>query len=210
MPSSYTSPIGDGVSFERFVLTCARAFGACITMLDEPLDAPIPTRFEPDTYNQQQAEKEERQLHDLLVLTDEEVQQKAAEEVAERRAYFQKHLNALIELKAKYTAMLTKVRAWMPPSPDHQGLKDFMIKQIEESIEWDCSEHLIASYRDNIDECKTCDAAEWKANRISTLEKSIANHKNKQKEEDGRTVDRSQWVQKLYDSLYSSVKEAEQ
>jgi hypothetical protein len=49
MPTGYTAPIADGMTFEQFALGCARAFGALVTMRDEPSDAPIPERLEPDT-----------------------------------------------------------------------------------------------------------------------------------------------------------------
>lgn len=35
MPTGYTSSIKDGISFENFVLKCARNFGACIAWRKE-------------------------------------------------------------------------------------------------------------------------------------------------------------------------------
>jgi hypothetical protein len=35
MPTGYTDKIKDGISFEEFVLSCARQFGACISMRDD-------------------------------------------------------------------------------------------------------------------------------------------------------------------------------
>ena len=53
MPTGYTLELYDGkdITFEEFVLKCARAFGALINMRDEPRDAPIPERFEPSYYH---------------------------------------------------------------------------------------------------------------------------------------------------------------
>ncbi|KKK60691.1 hypothetical protein LCGC14_3021870, partial [marine sediment metagenome] len=31
MPTGYTACIKDGISFEKFVMQCARAMGACVT-----------------------------------------------------------------------------------------------------------------------------------------------------------------------------------
>ena len=36
MATGYTHAIEKGISFETFALTCARAFGACINLRDEP------------------------------------------------------------------------------------------------------------------------------------------------------------------------------
>lgn len=40
MPTGYTDAIKDGISFNQFILSCARAFGALITMRDEPSSVP--------------------------------------------------------------------------------------------------------------------------------------------------------------------------
>ena len=47
MPTGYTAPIKDGISFNDFMWGCARAFGALIMMRDDPPGTPIPERFEP-------------------------------------------------------------------------------------------------------------------------------------------------------------------
>lgn len=43
MPTGYTADLMEkGMEFKPFVLQCARAFGALITMRDDSLDAPSP------------------------------------------------------------------------------------------------------------------------------------------------------------------------
>ena len=51
MPTGYTSKIADGIGFKDFALSCARAFGACIEMRDDPSDKPIPNEFKPNDYH---------------------------------------------------------------------------------------------------------------------------------------------------------------
>ena len=51
MPTGYTAKIADGQTFEEFILSCARAFGALVEMRDEPADAPIPEEFKPSAYH---------------------------------------------------------------------------------------------------------------------------------------------------------------
>jgi len=53
MPTGYTYPVVEGkiTEFSDFALSCARAFGALITMRDDPHDTPIPETFEPSDYN---------------------------------------------------------------------------------------------------------------------------------------------------------------
>jgi hypothetical protein len=51
MPTGYTSKIATGemTSLRHFILTCARGMGALVHMRDEPSDAILPLRLEPDT-----------------------------------------------------------------------------------------------------------------------------------------------------------------
>lgn len=41
-------------------------------------------------------------------------------------------------LKNRYNAMLSKVRSWIPPSEDYNGIKDFMESQLIDSLDFDC------------------------------------------------------------------------
>ena len=51
MPTGYTCHIEDGTvtTLRQYALTCARAFGACASMRDEPLTVLPPSKVEPDT-----------------------------------------------------------------------------------------------------------------------------------------------------------------
>jgi hypothetical protein len=58
MPTGYTADIKNGISFKTFAMNCARAFGACVTLRDEPGGGDkIPEAFEASTYHAQQVEK---------------------------------------------------------------------------------------------------------------------------------------------------------
>ena len=52
MPTGYTAELMEkGEPFNRFVMRCARAFGALIDLRDAQMDAPIPEKFEPSDYH---------------------------------------------------------------------------------------------------------------------------------------------------------------
>ena len=65
MPTGYTAAVKDGITFEQFAWSCARAFGALIDMRDSPTGAPIPQRFEPSQYNAVEAEKASAEIERL-------------------------------------------------------------------------------------------------------------------------------------------------
>jgi hypothetical protein len=209
MPTGYTQSIQDGISFERFALTCARAFGACIMMRDDPLDAPIPEKFEPNNYYERLWLRDEVRLQEILALTDEQAQAAAEEEAAKTVAQYQKMIDEALQQKDKYVAMLEKVQAWEPPTPEHQPLKDFMISQINDSLKWDCNDDRIASYQEFIDELKIMNGAEWKTRQIMYLTDSIAQYKEKQRQENERTASRSEWVAQLRASLVVPTEKVE-
>jgi hypothetical protein len=102
--------------------------------------------------------------------------------------------NERAALKEKYQAMLNEAKAWTPPTPDHQGLKDFMVKQIEESIKWDCDDSLAT--------VPICQSSEqWFASAIAKAGRDIIYHTEKNQEEIDRTNGRNKWVRDLRQSL---------
>ena len=105
MPSGYTAAIKDGITFSDFAMNCARAFGALISMRDEPLDAPIPERVEPTDYHAEKIKKAEERLSALIAMTAKELDAEAAEYWERETAYNKKAHEEAEELRKKYKAM---------------------------------------------------------------------------------------------------------
>ena len=95
--------------------------------------------------------------------------------------------------RRRYNTMLLKVVKWQPPTPEHEGLKKFMIDQLHDSIEWDCSEYQPT---------------------ISSKEEFVAFHRSGKslkegldfcektwREEVERTSSRNKWLKELRESL---------
>jgi hypothetical protein len=139
MATGYTVAIADGISFGKFAMNCARAFGYLVAMRDDPFDAPIPDEFKPTGYHAERLEELNEQLAELRSMSLKDASRTSREEfnaaVKEREESIRKNN----DLKQKYDAMLAAVERWQPPTTEHQGLKDFMIRQITESIRFDCS-----------------------------------------------------------------------
>jgi hypothetical protein len=69
----------DGISFKTYALNCARAFGACVTLRDEPGGGEnIPDEFTPSDYNAKAAQKARDELAALLNLTPDQRERRAA------------------------------------------------------------------------------------------------------------------------------------
>lgn len=197
MPTGYTADIYEGkkVTLKDYIMLCARQFGACITMRDDPLSVPIPEEFQPDDYHLKQIERIEKELKELRDNPkspkewEEEYQKayaKAINEYGERE--YQK-----AKLKLRYENMIMEVSNWEPPTKDHHNLKEFALRQLKESMEFDTSTYPF----------KFPEMNEWVICKStgSELLKDLAYHKEQYAEEVVRCQKRNQWIKDLRGSL---------
>lgn len=196
MPTGYTAAIQEGCTFNEFLLSCAKAFGACIDMRDEPHDKPIPDAFEPSSYHLEQQQSEVTELAGLRMLTDEEANKRAEKAYLEEVDFINAQIAKSQEILKKYRVMLVKVGAWNPPSPDHEGLAKFMVEQIQSSIEFD---DMTDWYQKK--QSVKLSGFVWKEKKCAELVESIARHAKEYAEECDRIAERNKWVRQLRESL---------
>ena len=199
MPTGYTAAIKDGITFEQFTLNCARAFGALICMRDDPADAPIPEQFEPSDYSAERLKEVMAAISALEAMTIVEKHAQAKKDYDDEWARIDKAIADKIDLLAKYTAMLYHVNAWIPPTPEHEELKEFMRKQIIQSTEFDCD---IEYYRKSRPDLHSGQV--WADKRMESLQDSVKYHTKACTEEVKRTDERNAWVKVLRMSLKES------
>lgn len=195
MPTGYTAKIKDGISFDEFIMSCARNFGALIMMRDEPSDAPIPERFEPSDYHEKKISEIEHSIEEITFLSEADAAEAAKADWEENE---QRRLSRLLEIreqKKQYLNMLESVERWNPPTEDHVGLKDFMRDQIEKSIDFDCDE----SYYQQPEEKVSGEV--WRADRLEKLHNDLGYHLKGHEEEVARTESRNEWLLALRQSL---------
>lgn len=194
MPTGYTSDLYEGkdVDFPDFVMTCARAFGATITMRDEPLDAPIPDEFPPSSYNQQRLAEARQRLAEVRAWTDEDAEAAARGSHEANHAAWERSVQEKNERQARYTAMLAKVQAWLPPTSEHESLKKFMAEQLTESIRCDCT---------TWDPPTAMSGAEFRAAQEQKALRDIDYHTAEHVKEVERAAERTEWVRALRASL---------
>jgi len=193
MATGYTNAIEKGISFEDFTMRCARAFGALITMRDEPMNIEIPENFEPSTYHSKQLEKSKEKLVELqnMDYTDMcDLANKEYEKAIENEIKWTQDRN---ELRIKYNDMLAQVKNWQPPTSDHKDLKRFMIEQINQSIDFDCR-----MSKSNI---KRLTGDEWLEQNVNSTIRSIKYHSEGHIKEVDTMKKRSKWVKDLRESL---------
>lgn len=196
MPTGYTAKIAEGITFNEFVMICARGMGALIMMRDESFDAPIPERFEPSDYHATKQVAAELELNRLRNMSLDMAEEAAHTEFMEESERHTKTIQKNDDLRQKYEAMLAQVLAWHPPTSDHEGMKKFMVEQITGSIDFDCDNKY---YRDNAP--KRINGTEWLTKKIASARHNIDYHRKEHEKEIERTENRNVWLKALRDSL---------
>ncbi len=180
MPTGYyyTKPIHEGLEFKDFVMWCARETGKLV----EP-------------YYQEEVKQLKQEKEELAAISAEEAEEKATAEYDKALSSRQRKINDSRDRKRRYDAMLAQVRAWCPPTPDHEGLKKFMIGQITESIKWDGQEERWISMP------KRLDGESWRSARLLSIEGYYKFNRNACREEAERLAEQNLWVAELQESL---------
>jgi hypothetical protein len=199
MATGYTCGVQDGqiTTLRDYALTCARAFGALITMRDEPSDTPIPERFEPNTeYYDTKIATAQKMLEELPKLTDAECDAMAATAFSEAASDYTKRQIEKSQQKVRYEEMLQRVERWQVPE-ELDGLKDFMASQLRESISFDCS-------GDYPSEPIRLTGARWREEALAEASRSLSYSSIKRAKEIDRVKGRNEWLAALRRALPAS------
>ncbi len=197
MPTGYTAYVQDGTitEFRDFALLCARAMGACVTLRDEPFDAPLPERMEPDTtYHDEKLAKAKARLAEVRAMTDADAVLGALKDYEDAmRRHHEREATRILH-QARYEAMQRAVKEWKPPTEEHEGLKGFMCKQLRQSLDFDCGDH-----PDEVPAPLSPGA--WRDREEKAAIRDLAYHTEKREEEVMRTEARNRWLAALRQSL---------
>lgn len=197
MPTGYTHKVqtGEMTELKDFALYCAKAFGACITMRDHPIDSTIPDEFKPDIeYYEKCLKSADEGLNIVYAMSDSECTEAAVREYESAVMEQSKRKTEKAYQKMRYEDMIHKVRKWNVPN-ELAELKSFMLTQLVDSLKFDCDDR----YPDAPPQLKTRLA--WKTDKIFNLREDIERYKRLIKEEIERAQGRNEWIKMLRDSL---------
>ena len=189
MSTGYTDKIKDGITFEEFALSCARAFG--FTEATGKYWIPPP----PD-YHVRGLAREKRKLAKVNRTTIAEAEKTALVVYKKGSNRIKKQIKKDRLLMAQYRNMLRQVEAWIPPTSDHTEIKEFMAKQITGSIDFD---GLRDYYIENPAILQT--GEEWLKTQKEVAQRDIAYHSEGIKKEMEQAEVGNAWVKALRDSL---------
>ncbi len=202
MPTGYTADLMEkGQTFSEFVMLCSRNFGALIAMRDEPMNAEIP-EFKPDSYYRESLEEAREELEEYLSLTADQRLALAARLKSEKLASLRETIRTDQEQNARLEEMRSQVLLWNPPTPDHQGLKRFMLEQLDTSV------HNLDYWREKLKQIDDTPSFTFLDNREKDLRRSLFYCETALEEEIERVASRNAWVKALRESLATSGGEA--
>lgn len=194
MPTGYTSEIynGESVSPKDYLITCARAFGATVSMREEPLSADIP-EFKPSNFYENALYTELKRLDRYLNMSLEEASVEVENQYQNKLVQHNKEIEERKHLLKRYNDTLNGVEKWNPPTTEHYNLKEFAIDQLKQSIKADCEGFSRTVVKE--------DPKEYLEMRINMSNENIDRYKKMHQEEIDKVNKRNEWVNKLKESL---------
>ena len=191
MPTGYTTDIYDGkdVSFRDFALNCARAFGACVMQRDDPADEK-PKIMPEESYHAEQLKK----LGKFKKPTKAEFENYIKTKIADRKETIEEKK----KLQKAYNRKIKEAQDWNPPTPEHEGLKKFMIQQLTDSMDFDCNYDYHESELNKLSKMTYDDYFEQQKQNHKWM---IKYHTEYLEKDLNNIRQRNKWIQDLYNSL---------
>lgn len=200
MPSGLTYKIysGEELSLRDFALRCVKQLGAGYHASqqgdkDLPKDkAPI---LKVDDYHPKKIEeaKADLQYYSGLLNNLEAAQKLYDEEYNANMKYNAETNEEREKLKERYETVLKKVENWTIPE-EYNSLKELMLKQLKESIDWDCSPY--TPYKE-----EKIPVEEWVRLKIKMAVRDVEYHTEELRQATLRIEENNNYLKGLYDAL---------
>lgn len=202
MPTGYTAGILDGstTTFADFAKQCSRGFGAMLHMRDESFDEPYKPA-EVSSYHKDKLSEAKEKLKTVMNLSAEQVFKDAQEIRQMKIDSYEQTVEKVKNDKAKLETMLSKIKAWPPPTEEHNAFKDFMIDQVKKTIQFDCSDWAVNSLQIHREKMAQLNVATAKTDYIKSLEADIEYHMEELAKEIDRVEKANEWISQLFKSL---------
>lgn len=197
MPTGYTYKVANGevTDFASFAKMCARAFGAAVHQRDDAADAPLSLTIPRSTYHHERLAEQRAELARWQEMSDQQVFAEAAKNLADDLEYYLRRLRETTQARERYAAMRAKVEAWVPPTSEHEGLKKFMLEQLDVSIR--------GEYEPTRPDASglSMTAARYRQKKIDGILREIEYHEESIEKDEERCSVAEAWLRALVDSL---------
>jgi gas vesicle protein len=199
MPSGMTSKIYEGKeeTLESYILKCAHQFGGLMHTRDDGFDAPVRLRESYTSYYDRKIKSLREELTRYQQMTLDDAKKQIQEHYEEELTRYNRRVKEKLEVKERYTTMLEKVQAWEPPTDEHLSLKNDAVKQLEDSIHFDCSTAYMSVPKKPLEG----EAQQWLENQKYRLVEQIQSYKDDKQSDQEKVASNNKWIKDLLDSL---------
>ena len=200
MPSGLTCKIynGEDLTLRGFALNCVRHLGPGYNAShygDKELPKDKAPVLNVESYHEEMILEAEKELEKWENLRNnlEEAQKLYDEQYAQNMQFNTTVNEERKEVEKRYNAVLEKVEAWDIPI-EYNSLKELMLKQLKESIEWDCSPY--TPYKE-----EKVPIEEWIETRIKLTKRDLEYHTKELQEEKKKVEYDNKYLKGLYKAL---------
>ncbi len=196
MPTGYTAGVMDGTitEFKDYALQCARAFGALVTLRDDPLSSDLPV-LEVGDYYATSLREAEREVKRLSSMTTTQIETKFLKSKARDIKYHTKAIKDQEKTQQRYEKILEKARKFVAPTGEHISYRDFLISQLEESLNWDCGSNYHQEQLIKVKKKRSAKA--WHKEQLAEAKYRLKYAKKSLREEILRVRSRNDWLDHL-------------
>ncbi len=196
MPTGYTAGVMDGTitEFKDYAFQCARTFGALVTERDNPITPDLPT-LEVGDYHVASLREKEKEVKRLSSMTPPQIEKEFLKSKNRDIKYHTKGIKDQEKTLQRYLKMLEEAKKFVAPTDEHTSYRDFLISQLEESLNWDCG----STYHQEqlVKVKKKRSAKAWHKEQLDEAKYRLKYAKKSLKEEIERVKSRNDWLDQL-------------
>lgn len=207
MPTGYTYFIenGDISTGAEFLKKCIREFGCCAGQREDPLSAPLVSEVKPSSYYKEQYEKTVKKYDEFKSKTNNEIREMIRDNRDKDLSDTERYLSKQKLLRNKYLAVREDVENWVPPTPDHEGIKRFALNQIDKCIPTESElsrlEEKVYSLKSSNPEIDEGEVGQYIINMMKFFEEDMEYYKLRMANEEERASKRSKFIKDFLSSL---------
>lgn len=203
MPTGYTSYIYDGkiTNGADFLKLCTRAFGIAVDIKDEDLSVATPSHFEPDPFYEEMYKKAVNKRNRYKRMTVDEARQAFVEKEIKSLNSSRECLSKMIKENDRYRSVKIEVEKWIPPTSNHEKLKEYAINQLNISMNSkDCIDFFKQGSDEIIDDSEE-NIINYLHDMQETCEKEVIRSYKKWQKNIKETEEKNLWMKQFLDSL---------
>lgn len=201
MPTGYTAGILDGTitTFKEYAEKCSRAF--VVHMRDEPHDAKWKPR-EVSSYYQDKIDKYKEKYISYQNMSDDEITELTTKNLEEDKKKCIKKNIEFYEQRDKIESFLEQTKAFKAPTSDHSKIAEFMIQQIESTIDFDFSINYYENKLKEVDEeLKNINPRVIRSDVMKECLEELDYNKDKLNEDKKMCKEHNDWYYQFMESL---------